>query len=90
MLTADHLAVAYLEGLQGEGVAETPKHFAGNENEIQRTTINSEIDERSLRSATNPNQRVPYARRAPRTERSLVDSGCQGVPFAAAPTAEFD
>ena len=25
------------------------KHFAGNESQIERTTINSEIDERSLR-----------------------------------------
>ena len=48
ILTAE-LAVAYVEGLQAQGVAATPKHFAGNESEIQRTTINSEIDERSLR-----------------------------------------
>jgi beta-glucosidase len=43
------LAVAYVEGLQSQGVAATPKHFAGNESEIERTTINSEIDERTLR-----------------------------------------
>jgi beta-glucosidase len=43
------LAVAYVEGLQSLGVAATPKHFAGNESEIERTTINSEIDERTLR-----------------------------------------
>jgi beta-glucosidase len=47
-LTAD-LAVAVIEGLQGEGVAATIKHFAGNESEIERTTISSDIDERSLR-----------------------------------------
>lgn len=47
-LTAD-LAVAMIEGLQGEGIAATVKHFAGNESEIERTTISSEIDERSLR-----------------------------------------
>ena len=40
------LAVAYVQGLQAGGVAATPKHFVGNESEIQRTTINSEIDER--------------------------------------------
>jgi beta-glucosidase len=48
VLTAE-LAVAYVEGLQGEGVAATPKHFAGNESELQRTTMSSEIDERTLR-----------------------------------------
>ena len=43
------LAVGYIEGLQEKGIAATIKHFAGNESEIQRTTISSEIDERSLR-----------------------------------------
>jgi beta-glucosidase len=43
------LAVGYIRGLQGKGVAATIKHFAGNESEIERTTINSEVDERSLR-----------------------------------------
>lgn len=47
-LTAD-LAVAMIAGLQGEGIAATVKHFAGNESEIERTTISSEVDERSLR-----------------------------------------
>lgn len=43
------LAVAYIDGLQGAGVSATMKHFAGNESEIERTTISSEIDERSMR-----------------------------------------
>ncbi|WP_316862067.1 glycoside hydrolase family 3 C-terminal domain-containing protein [uncultured Cohaesibacter sp.] len=43
------LAVGYVKGAQGEGVATTIKHFAGNESEFQRTTISSVIDERSLR-----------------------------------------
>lgn len=43
------LTVAFVTGLQERGVAATVKHFAGNESEIERTTINSEIDERSLR-----------------------------------------
>ncbi len=43
------LAVACVEGLQSGGVAATPKHFVGNESEIQRTTMSSEIDERTLR-----------------------------------------
>ena len=47
-LAAD-LAVAYITGLQGNGVAATVKHFIGNESEIERTTINSAIDERTLR-----------------------------------------
>jgi beta-glucosidase len=48
VLTAD-LAVGYISGLQAKGVGATIKHFVGNESEIQRTTMSSEIDERSLR-----------------------------------------
>ena len=43
------LAVAYINGLQAEGVSATPKHFVGNESEIERTTVSSDIDERTLR-----------------------------------------
>ena len=43
------LASAYIIGLQGQGIAATIKHYAGNESEIERTTMSSEIDERSLR-----------------------------------------
>ena len=47
-LTAD-LAVGYIKGLQDKKIAATIKHFAGNESEIERTTMSSEIDERSMR-----------------------------------------
>ncbi|MBB2716806.1 beta-glucosidase [Rhizobium sophoriradicis] len=53
MLTAE-LAVAYIEGVQGEGVAATIKHFAGNESEIERQTMSSDIDERTLREIYLP------------------------------------
>ena len=48
ILTAE-LAVGYIEGLQSKKVGATIKHFAGNESEIERTTISSDIDERTLR-----------------------------------------
>ena len=47
-LTAQ-IAVAYIRGVQREGVAATVKHFVGNESEFERMTISSEIDERTLR-----------------------------------------
>ncbi|EJB06816.1 beta-glucosidase-like glycosyl hydrolase [Rhizobium leguminosarum bv. trifolii WSM597] len=53
MLTAE-LAVAYIGGVQGEGIAATIKHFAGNESEIERQTMSSDIDERSLREIYLP------------------------------------
>ncbi|RYE58849.1 MAG: glycoside hydrolase family 3 protein, partial [Hyphomicrobiales bacterium] len=43
------LAVGYISGLQGQGISATIKHFVGNESEIERTTMSSEIDERALR-----------------------------------------
>ncbi|MFQ8430029.1 beta-glucosidase H [Amaricoccus sp. W119] len=43
------LTAAYIRGMQAGGVSATVKHFAGNESEIERTTIDSEIDERALR-----------------------------------------
>ena len=48
VLTAE-LATGYIKGLQGQGIGATIKHFAGNESEIERTTISSEIGERALR-----------------------------------------
>ncbi|KAJ9602527.1 hypothetical protein H2200_013070 [Cladophialophora chaetospira] len=43
------LASAYIRGLQEQGVGATIKHFAGNEQETKRTTINVNIGERALR-----------------------------------------
>lgn len=43
------LGAAYIQGLQSQGISATVKHFAGNESEIERTTMSSIIDERSLR-----------------------------------------
>lgn len=47
-LTAS-MAVGVISGLQSQQVAATIKHFVGNESEIERTTISSEIDERTMR-----------------------------------------
>ena len=47
-LTAE-LAVAYIQGLQSNGISATIKHFVGNESEIERTTMSSDVDERTLR-----------------------------------------
>ena len=48
VLTAE-LAVGYIKGLQGQGISATIKHFVGNESEVERTTMSSDIDERTLR-----------------------------------------
>jgi beta-glucosidase len=43
------LGAAYIASLQANGIAATVKHYVGNESEIERTTMSSEIDERTLR-----------------------------------------
>jgi beta-glucosidase len=43
------LGAAYVEGLQGEGVGASLKHYAANNQEANRMTISVEADERTLR-----------------------------------------
>ena len=43
------LAAAYIRGLQKKGVAATIKHFATNEQETWRMTVDSVVSERPLR-----------------------------------------
>ena len=43
------LAVAYVEGVQSRGVACAIKHFVCNDQELERMSINVEVDERPLR-----------------------------------------
>ena len=43
------LGAAFIRGVQSQGVATTVKHFAGNESEFERMTIDTVMDERTLR-----------------------------------------
>jgi len=43
------LAAAFIRGVQSQAVATTVKHFAGNESEFERMTIDTVVDERTLR-----------------------------------------
>jgi beta-glucosidase len=45
---ASRMAVAFIQGVQREGVIATVKHFAVNNQEFQRKTINVVVDERVL------------------------------------------
>jgi beta-glucosidase len=48
-LLAGRIAAAFVRGVQSQGVVTTVKHFAGNDAEYERNTINSVIDDRALR-----------------------------------------
>lgn len=43
------MAAAYIEALQTEGVAATPKHFVANDSETDRESVDVRVDERALR-----------------------------------------
>lgn len=48
-LLSGRLAAAFVRGAQSHGVATTVKHFVGNDAEFERMTIDSIIDQRTLR-----------------------------------------
>lgn len=48
-LLAGKLGGAYVQGMQEQGVGAVPKHFAANNQERYRQTIDSRVDERTLR-----------------------------------------
>ena len=48
------MAVAYITGLQREGIGASVKHYLCNDAEFERTTISSEVRERALREIYLP------------------------------------
>jgi beta-glucosidase len=46
---SSRMAVAYISGVQSQGIGCTVKHFVANDSEFERHTISSEVDERTLR-----------------------------------------
>ncbi len=51
-LLSGKLAAAFIRGVQSHDVATTPKHFVGNDSEFERNTIDSVIDERTMREVS--------------------------------------
>lgn len=46
---AGKMAAAYIKGIQSQGIAACPKHFAANSQELRRMANNSVVDERTFR-----------------------------------------
>jgi len=70
-LLAGRIAAAFVRGVQSRGVVTTVKHFAGNDAEFERNTINSVIDDRALREI----YLVPF-------ELAVRDGGALGIMTA--------
>jgi beta-glucosidase len=51
---ASRITVAYVEGMQAQGVSATVKHFMGNNSEFDRHNADAVIDERSMREIYLP------------------------------------
>lgn len=51
---AAHTAVAYIEGVQSQGVIATVKHYALNNEEYDRHNVSSDADERTMREIYLP------------------------------------
>src|SRR5215467_10504719 len=51
---ASRIAVAYIDGVQNQGVSATVKHFMGNNSEFDRHNTDSVIDERAMREIYLP------------------------------------
>ncbi|MFC5789836.1 glycosyl hydrolase [Agromyces tardus] len=64
------LGAAYVEGLQRNGVAATPKHYVANDSETDRFTVDVQVDERALREL----YLLPFER--------TVDSGAWAIMSA--------
>lgn len=65
------LAAAFVRGVQSRGVATTAKHFVGNDSEFERNSIDTQVDERTLREL----YLVPF-------EHAVKDGGARGVMSA--------
>ena len=51
---AARMVVGYIKGMQGEGIIATVKHFAANNQEFKRRTVNVKADERTLQEIYLP------------------------------------
>ncbi len=70
-LLSGKTAAAFVRGVQSQGVVTTVKHFAGNDAEFERHSINSVIDARTLRELTL----VPF-------ELAVKEGGALGIMTA--------
>ena len=70
-ILSGRLAAAFVRGVQSRGVATTAKHFVANDSEFERNSIDTQVDERTLREL----YLVPF-------EHAVKDGGSWGIMSA--------
>lgn len=74
-LLTGELAVSYIEGVQSNGVAATPKHFVANDSETDRFTVDVRVSARALREL----YLLPFEKAVVRAHAWLVMSSYNSV-----------
>lgn len=64
---AGQMAAAYIDGVQGQGVGTSLKHFAVNNQEFERMSTSSDVDERTLHEIYLQAFEIAIARSAPQS-----------------------